>query len=157
MVTAYVGDALVHVLLKGLDIMSIVRALAFVVCSVLLAPSLVDAQAWVPPVGIPHPGQWFLATQGTVTQVTTGGSSRTFSGNGTAAAPVIFRGTGSPVFTGQVTITGSYVIVENIIVDGGIVRFNGDHLELRNSEVRNNQGAHSKTAVGGSNANDVVV
>ncbi len=137
--------------------MKIVRVLAFVVCSVFFGSSLVDAQTWNPPVGIPHPGSWFLATQGNVTQVTSGGSSRTFSGQGTASSPVIFRGVGSPVFTGQVTISGSYVIVENIIVDGGIVRFNGDHLELRDSEVRNNEGQHSKTAISGSNSSDVVV
>ena len=138
-------------------IMRIDRALVLLAVGLFLAPLPSFAQAWAPPVGIPHPGNWFLATDGAETAVTVGGGSRTFSGQGTAASPVIFSGVNSPVFTGQITISGSYVIVENIIVDGGIVRFNGDHLVLRNSEVRNNQGSFSKTTIGGSNSSDVVV
>ncbi|MBP7569185.1 MAG: right-handed parallel beta-helix repeat-containing protein [Acidobacteria bacterium] len=126
--------------------------------SIFIGPLPLHGQSWTPPVGIPHPGQWFLATSGSVQQVSSGGTSRTFSGNGTANSPVIFRGVGSPTFTGQVTISGSYVIVENIVVRGGVVRFSGDHLVLRNSEVSNNQGSISKSTVstiGGSS--DVVV
>jgi parallel beta-helix repeat protein len=137
--------------------MKIVLASVLVAVCVLLAPVASHAQAWVSPVGIPHPGNWFLATSGPTTQVTSGGGARTFSGSGTASAPIIFSGVNSPVFTGQVTISGSYVIVENIIVDGGIVRFNGDHLELRNSEVRNNRAAFSKIAISAINASDVVI
>lgn len=125
-----------------------------------LGVSTANAQvaSWGPPVGIPHPGGWFLATSGNVQAVTSGGASRTFSGNGTASAPVIFSGNGNPVFTGQVTISGSYVIVENIVVDGGIVRFSGNHLVLRNSEVKNNRGTHSKTTVStSSGSSDLVV
>ena len=93
-----------------------------------------------------------------MTEVTSGGTSRTFSGNGTAANPVVFRGVNNPAFTGTVAITGSYVIVENIFVNGGIVRFSGDHLALRNSEVANNTGRESKNAVGtGGSSSDIVV
>ena len=130
-------------------------ALLLGVC--LSVATVASAQSWVPPVGIPHPGNWFLAT-GSVQEVTSGGTSRTFSGNGTASNPVVFRGVGNPTFTGQVTISGSYVIVENIFVNGGIVRFSGDHLALRNSEVANNAGRESKNAIstnGGSS--DIVV
>jgi parallel beta-helix repeat protein len=115
------------------------------------------SQTWTPPVGIPDPGNWFMAT-GPVTDVTTGGTSRTFSGTGTASAPVVFRGVGSPVFTGQVVISGSYVVLENIIVRGGIVRFNGNHLVLRNSEVTGNTGTYSKNAIGTApGSSDIVV
>jgi hypothetical protein len=121
------------------------------------AAPLSYAQTWAPPVGIPHPGGWFLAA-GNVQDVTSGGTSRTFTGNGTAAAPVVFRGVGDPTFTGQVTISGSYVIVDGIVVDGGIVRFSGNHLALRNSEVKNNTGEHSKTTVSTSGgSSDLVV
>ncbi len=114
-------------------------------------------QAWVPPVGIPNPGSWFMAT-GTVQQVTTGGGARTFSGTGTAANPVVFKGVNNPQFTGVVTISGSYVIVENIYVNGGVVRFNGDHLALRNSEIANNAGVESKITVNTyPNSSDIVV
>lgn len=118
----------------------------------------VSAQTWTPPVGIPDPGSWFLAA-GTVQQVTSGGGSRTFSGTGTAQNPVVFSGVGNPAFTGVVAITGSYVIVENILVtNGGIVRFSGDHLALRNSEVSNNSGGNSKIAVStNSGSSDIVV
>jgi hypothetical protein len=136
--------------------MKIARALVFVaVC--LFAPASSFAQTWVPPVGIPHPGNWFLATDGATTQVTSGGGSRTFSGSGTASSPIIFSGVNAPVFTGQLTISGSYVIVENIIVDGGIIRFNGNHLVLRNSEVRNNRGSFSKIAISAVGSSDVVM
>jgi len=137
--------------------MKTVVACAFVAVSLLLTPVSSHAQSWEPPVGIPHPGSWFLATSGSTTQVTSGGGSRTFSGNGTASNPVIFSGVNGPVFTGQVTISGSYVIVENIIVDGGVVRFNGNHLELRNSEVRNNRGSESKITISAVNSSDVVI
>ena len=117
------------------------------VLSLMCVAPVAQAQSWETPVGIPHPGSWFLAT-GNVQEVTGGGTSRTFSGNGTAASPVVFRGVGNPVFTGQVVITGSYVIVENISVrSGGIVRFSGNHLALRNSEVSDNNGNNSKTTI----------
>jgi len=133
------------------------QRVAFLLGLCLSAAPVAYGQAWAPPVGIPNPGSWFLAT-GTVQQVTGGGSSRTFSGSGTAANPVVFSGVNNPAFTGVVSITGSYVIVENIFVNGGIVRFSGDHLALRNSEVANNTGSQSKNAVstaGGSS--DIVV
>jgi hypothetical protein len=111
----------------------------------------------VPPVGIPNPGSWFLAA-GTVQQVTTGGGARTFTGTGTAANPVVFRGVNNPTFTGIVQITGSYVIVENIYVNGGVVRFSGDHLALRNSEIANNTGVESKITVNNApGSSDLVV
>jgi hypothetical protein len=116
-------------------------------CAILLLlamPTLASAQAWVPPIGIPHPGGWFLMTTGTVHSVTTGGTSRTFSGTGTASNPVIFRGVGNPQFTGTVTITGTYVIVEGIHVNGGDVSIGGNHVMLRNSDVHNSS---SGTAV----------
>jgi hypothetical protein len=118
----------------------------------------VSAQTWAPPAGIPHPGSWFLAA-GTVQQVTSGGGARTFSGTGTAANPVVFSGVGNPTFTGRIVITGSYVIVENIaVMNGGIVRFSGDHLALRNSEVANNDGSDSKIAVStNAGSSDIVV
>jgi hypothetical protein len=72
------------------------------------------AGSWVPPVGIPHPGNWFLSTTGTIQNVSSGGTSTTFTGSGTASNPLIFHGVNNPVFTGTVTISGSYVIVENI-------------------------------------------
>lgn len=123
----------------------------------LSAAPVAYGQTWVPPVGIPDPGPWFRAT-GTVTQVTTGGGARTFSGTGTAANPVVFRGVNNPTFTGIVSITGSYVIVENIFVSGGIVRFSGDHLALRNSEVANNTGVESKITINNaSGSSDLVV
>ena len=77
---------------------------------------------------------------------------------GTAASPVVFRGVNNPVFTGQVTISGSYVIVENIVVQGGIVRFSGgNHLALRNSEVKDNDGDLSKSTISTQNSSDVVL
>ena len=84
-----------------------------------------------------------------------GGSSRTFTGTGTAAAPVIFRGVNAPRFTGVVTISGSYVIVEGIDVDGGGVNLSGNHVALRDSEVQrvNNRG----TATWVNGGNDVVI
>jgi hypothetical protein len=62
----------------------------------LATPGWLLAQGWVAPLGIPHPGDWFLKTEGNVQLVTTGGASRTFTGTGTAAAPVIFRGVNAP-------------------------------------------------------------
>ncbi|HVQ76388.1 MAG TPA: right-handed parallel beta-helix repeat-containing protein [Candidatus Binatia bacterium] len=100
-------------------------------------PDVASAQAWAPPIGIPHPGAWFLKTEGNVQLVTAGGTSRTFTGTGTANAPIIFRGVNNPRFTGSVTISGSYVIVENIDADGGGVNLTGEHVALRSSEVRN--------------------
>jgi hypothetical protein len=116
------------------------------------------AQAWTPPVGVPDPGAWFMATTGDVRNVSSGGGGITFSGTGTAASPVVYRGVGSPEFSGQVSITGSYVIVEGIVVRGGVVRFSGDHLVLRDSEITNNAGAVSKTTVStGGTSSDIVV
>jgi hypothetical protein len=124
----------------------------------MAAASLSHAQSWTPPVGIPNPGSWFMATTGDVRDVSTGGGSITFSGTGTAASPIVYRGVGQPTFTGQVSITGSYVIVEGIVVSGGVVRFGGDHLVLRNSEIANNTGSVSKTTVNtAATSSDIVV
>src|SRR5687767_11453024 len=98
--------------------------------AVAVVSSHAQAPSWVAPVGIPHPGQWFLNASTNTQQVTSGGGDRTFTGNGSANSPVVFSGVGNPVFTGRVTISGSYVIVEGIVVEGGIVRFSGDHLAL---------------------------
>jgi hypothetical protein len=123
----------------------------------LFAAPVAYGQTWAPPVGIPNPGSWFLAP-GNVQQVTSGGSARTFSGTGTAANPVVFSGVNNPTFTGVVAITGSYVIVENIFVNGGVVRFSGDHLALRNSEIANNTGVESKITVNtAAGSSDIVV
>ncbi|MBX4205491.1 MAG: hypothetical protein KW788_04930, partial [Candidatus Doudnabacteria bacterium] len=77
---------------------------------------------------------------------------------GTAGSPIIFRGVNNPTFTGQVTISGSYVIVDGIsVINGGIIRLTGDHVELRNSEASGNNAANSRTVVAASNATDVVI
>jgi hypothetical protein len=116
------------------------------------------AQAWQPPAGIPHPGDWFLREAGDVQPVTSGGGSRTFEGTGTAEAPMIFRGDGSPTFTGTVAIRGTYVIVEGILVDGGQVSIGGDHVALRDSEVRNHRpGGNSTAVVVDDGSSDIVV
>jgi hypothetical protein len=71
---------------------------------------------------------------------------------------VVFSGVNKPTFTGVVAITGSYVIVENIFVNGGVVRFSGDHLALRNSEIANNTGVESKITVNNAaGSSDLVV
>lgn len=87
--------------------------------------------------------------------MTAGGTSRTFTGTGTAQAPVIFRGVNAPRFTGVVTISGTYVIVEGIDADGGGVNLSGNHVALRDSEVQrvNNRG----TATWVNGANDAVI
>jgi len=114
--------------------------------------------SWTAPIGIPHPGDWFLKTSGNMRTVPAGGGSYTFSGNGTAASPVIFQATGKPRFTGMVVISGSYVIVDSIDVDGNQVIFQGDHLALRNSEVHNfKPGSNSTTVYVNDNANNVVI
>src|SRR3989344_5293564 len=114
--------------------------------------------SYTPPIGIPNPGNWFLSTTGSITDVTTGGTSRTFTGTGTATNTIIFRGIGNPTFTGTVVISGSYVIVENIIVtNGGVVRFTGNHGVLRNSEVMNNNRSISSLTVGVGGSSDTVI
>ncbi|MCC6277178.1 MAG: hypothetical protein IT289_04605, partial [Oligoflexia bacterium] len=93
----------------------------------------VTATNWQPPLGVPHPGEWFLKSSGNNKEILSGGTSATFSGIGTAQSPVIFKGVNSPKFTGPVVITGEYVIVDGIEIDGGTLRINGNHLSIRNS------------------------
>jgi hypothetical protein len=108
--------------------------------------------AWTAPIGIPHQGTWFEKTTGDVTEVTSGSTSgnTTFSGTGTADNPKIFRGVGTPTFsgTGYVYISGNYVIVEGIKVSSNrVIRFDGSYVCLRDSEVTGNGGNTSKGTV----------
>ena len=67
----------------------------------------------------------------------------TWTGNGTKAAPVFYRGVGAggalPIVTnlGFPTISGSYVVVEGFLIDKAGLRTSGDHISIRFSEIRN--------------------
>jgi hypothetical protein len=78
---------------------------------------------------------------------------------GTAAAPVFVKGVGKPVITGSlgtVGITGSYGVLEGVVIDKLCVRFSGHHLALRDSEVRNFSPSSNNSAIAGS-ANNIVI
>lgn len=70
-----------------------------------------------------------------------------WNGSGTAASPVIVRGIGGPVVTGTALgLTGTYFLIDGIVLQGMQVTINGSHIALRNSVVRNyNPGRHSTT------------
>lgn len=109
--------------------------------------------AWVKPLGIPHPGDWFLSETGDVTEVTSGstGGNTQFSGSGTPSSPKIFRGVGTPTFSGAgyVYVSGDYVILDGVrLTSNRVFRFaSGSHICFRNSEVTGNMGSTSKGTV----------
>jgi nitrous oxidase accessory protein NosD len=66
----------------------------------------------------------------------------TWTSQGTRSRPAIIVGVGRPLFQGDgasswIRMSGSYLIVDGIIVDGGKVEAAGTAMVLRNSEIRN--------------------
>lgn len=149
----------------------------------------VDPGDWLPPIGIPAPD--FGITQiaqdcdactvistsdpstlqdipaGTVVELHGGpfsGSSLTISGNGTAQAPIFVRSQDPEnpvVLSFDTAIEGSYLIVESIDFDQGLLDHNvtieGDHIALRHSQAHAFRPGHFSTTVVVSNANHIVL
>ena len=66
----------------------------------------------------------------------------TWTSQGTRSRPAIIVGVGRPLFQGDgasswIRMSGNYLIVDGIIVDGGKVEAAGTAMVLRNSEIRN--------------------
>ncbi len=92
---------------------------------------------------------------GTVVEVHGGPYSTPMSwtGNGTAVAPVFVRGVGEPVFqasNGTLRFFGSFFIVEDVIFDGVNVslRLPLDHFTIRHCEIRNYSPSNNSSAIG---------
>ncbi len=70
-----------------------------------------------------------------------------WNGAGTQSSPVIVRGIGDPVFSGAgVIFSGSYFILDGIVLQGMQIGVSGSYIAIRNSIVRNyNPGRHSTT------------
>jgi len=89
-------------------------------------------------------------------------NGRTWTGNGTAAAPVFIKGVGSPVFqdTGEkstINFSGSYFIVEGVVFNNKALSTSGaTNFTLRGSVVRNYSPGSNSSAIGAGGTNNVI-
>jgi hypothetical protein len=164
-------------------------AILTVIISVLSLSQTAEAQ-WQVPRGIPEPAfgieqtvqshcaNCTLRTQsnlnglsnipaGTVIEIAPGsynGNDLVISGNGTALQPIFVRGGdggSKPKIMRKTTISGSYIIVENMDFDFNRMDRNlditGDHITLRHSEVHDFDPGHFSTTVLIYEAADIVI
>jgi hypothetical protein len=156
---------------------------------IFLLSQTVEAQ-WQPPRGIPTPAFGIdetaqnhcdncnLRTQsnlddlddippGSIIEIAPGdydGGNLVIGGSGTAAQPIFVRGKEAdsrPRIMQATTISGSYIIVENIEFDFSHedrnLTIEGDHIALRHSEVHDFYPGHHSTTVFISDSTDIVI